>query len=215
MPLVQCANGHYYNNEESATCPYCSGGSSAGKTIPLGGVGAPNPVVFPANPEPMGSTVPLGDVNTIPVGGPEIPATSPVEDPLYGKTKFMDQDMNSDVKPVRGWLVVVEGEKLGYDFRIHTGSNPVGRSSHNAICFDFDQTISQENCCDIVYDDRAKQFFIRKGNGTNNIYVNNKILLDPKELHEFDIVEIGQTKLTFRSLCGPEFDYNNCNKNEA
>ncbi|MBQ7096673.1 MAG: FHA domain-containing protein [Clostridia bacterium] len=204
MAVVKCINGHFYNDSESATCPYCSGDGSAGKTIPLGNTVAITDVPGGSS---VGQTVMLDDVNTVSVGGVDIPQTKPVSDPVYGRTMIIDEQKNSEVKPVRGWLVVVDGEKRGLDFRVHTGSNYVGRSSKNDICFDFDQTISKEKCCDIKYDDRTKQFYILLGEGANNIYINNRILLQPTELKDFDIVEIGQTKLVFRSLCNDSFDY--------
>ena len=205
MAVVKCNNGHFYNNSESATCPYCSGGGSMGKTIPLGNTVDASGVA--AGGSAVGQTVMLDNVNTIPLGGADIPVTKPVADPVYGRTMIIDEQKNSEIEPVRGWLVVVDGEKRGLDFRIHTGSNYVGRSNKNDICFDFDQTISKEKCCDIKYDDRTKQFYILLGEGANNIYINNKILLQPTEIKDYDIIEIGQTKMIFRSLCNDSFDY--------
>ena len=217
MAIERCNNGHYYNNSESASCPYCSGASAIGQTIPLGGgvMDAPdnawNNTVPVANEMPQqgfGETEYLDAKPTVtPYAAAPISATEFVSNPEYGQSVFMDDKKNSDVKPVRGWLVVVDGEKLGMDFRIHTGKNSLGRGKSNDICFDFDQTISKEKACLIVYDDRNNAFYLQGGESTNNVYVNNEILLQPRKIVDNDIIEVGQTKLVFRALCNEQFNY--------
>lgn len=227
MAIVPCKNGHYYNDSESRVCPYCSGESSIGKTIPLDGDAGSFPETSLGIPptgaydrtRPMtdlyresdesGKTQMLDYKKTEPINtNKNVPVTEFVKNPEYGDTLFLDEKKNSEIKPVRGWLVVVEGEKCGIDFRIHSGHNYVGRSKSNDICFDFDQTISKEKCCVIVYDDRKNAFHIQSGEGINNIYINDDILLGARRLWDDDIIEIGQTKLVFRALCNSSFNYN-------
>ncbi len=199
MAMKQCEKGHLYDDSRSNRCPYCSGESTLGTSISLqGGVNL-------ANVE-IGATEALPSVNEINVND-VLPQTTPLQDTKYGATVFLDDEKNSEIKPVRGWLVVVEGKKCGMDFRIHTGQNKIGRSKSNDICFDFDQNISNNNCCSIIYDDRNNSFFLKSGDGTNNIYVNNELLLDPIKIKDNDIIEIGKTKLVFRALCNESFQY--------
>lgn len=198
MAIQRCKNGHYYNDSETPNCPYCSGESSIGKTIPLGEeVNDQNPAFDP--------TELLGN----PAGG--IPETRPVDQNQgadgFGHTVILDDAKNSEVKPVRGWLVVIEGQKLGLDFRIHTGKNAVGRLKSNDIVISFDETISGEKACFVIYDEKNNAFHLMAGESTNNIYVNNDILLMPRKLADNDIIEIGKTKLIFRSLCNDQFNY--------
>lgn len=217
MAVVKCKNGHFYNDSETASCPYCSGAGSMGKTIPLGqtdmsGAAANSSIgttveIDNVGGGQIGQTEELRDIKTVSDDGFGVPNTTFVSNAEYGSTQFIDEKKNSEILPVRGWLVVIDGEKCGLDFRIHTGNNYVGRSPKNDICFDFDQTISKEKCCAIAYDDRSKQFFVLLGEGTNNIYVNDKILLQPTALKDFDVLEIGKTKLVFRSLCNEQYDY--------
>jgi len=192
-----CKNGHYYNPNESETCPICDGRSSIGVTIPLGGSNAQD--------NGIGRTIPLGGPNDTPYnGGGAINITAP---PPPGVTSFIDNDKTSDIKPVRGWLVVIKGEKVGLDFRIHTGHNSIGRAKSNNICIDFDAAVSKEKACFVIYDQRDNQFHIMSGESTNNIYVNSELLLMPKKLCDNDIIEIGETQLVFRSLCNEQFIY--------
>lgn len=198
MAIVKCENGHYYNNEESATCPYCSNNSNIGATIPLGAdVPVPTPAAF-------GKTEPLQPAN--PVKG-DIPSTTPVDYSEYGSTVFKDDSKNSEINPVRGWLVVCEGKKLGCDYRIRSGMNSIGRKQGNDIVFDFDETISGIKACFVIYDERNNSFYIVAGESKNLVYVNKKPLLRDCELVDNDIIEIGNTKLVFRSLCNSTFTY--------
>ncbi|MBE6651135.1 MAG: FHA domain-containing protein [Ruminococcaceae bacterium] len=211
MAIIRCDKGlHYYNNSEYASCPYCSGDNSIGQTIPLDANAGAAPVAAPVgavqtDPQ-FADTEILNDNPTVaPDFDSNFPATTPVQD--VNKTIALDDKKNSEVSPVRGWLVVIEGEKMGMDFRICTARNSIGRSSSNKIAIDFDKAISKENACNIVYDDRNNVFYIIGGDSQNNIYVNNEILLEKQKLVDNDIIEIGQTKLVFRSLCNETFNY--------
>lgn len=217
MALKQCNNGHYYNDSESATCPYCSGKSSLGKTIPLDAeknnsndtLGKTIPLDANTNNNAFAQTEMLDTVNPNGVNANSNfgPTKAPEDDSKFSSTQFIDTDKNSNILPVRGWLVVVEGEKLGLDFRIHTGRNSIGRSKNNDVCIDFDSAISKEKACFVIYDEKHTAFHIVGGESANNIYVNEEILLMPRQLLDNDIIEIGKTKLVFRSLCNAQFNY--------
>lgn len=199
MAMKQCENGHLYDDSKTPECPYCSGTSSIGKTIPLSEDTADdfkiNPTEFlgsisPADKREMGVTrAPIEDVGT------------------EFKTTFIDDVSNSEIKPVRGWLVVVDGAKKGMDYRLHTGKNTVGRARNNDVSFDFDNTVSSEENVVITYDDRNNMFFIQSGKGKNNVYINDSILLDAKQIKDNDVIEIGKTKLVLRTFCNETFNY--------
>lgn len=203
MAIVKCQNGHYYNNEESASCPYCSNPGNISATIPLG-QGAPASVPAAGPDGGFGKTEPLQSVNN---QQGVVPETKPVNGADYGSTVFKDDSKNSEVNPVRGWLVVCEGKKLGFDYRIRTGMNSIGRKQGNDIVFDFDNTISGIKACYVIYDERNNIFYLMAGESKNLIYINGKPLLRDCELFDNDIIEIGNTKLVFRSLCNSTFNY--------
>lgn len=200
MAMQQCANGHLYDDSKTPECPYCSGASSIGKTIPLG-TGD-----FGSNAG-IGETEFLDNIST--VNKREMGVTkAPVENVgSEFKTQFLDEVINSEIKPVRGWLVVVEGAKKGIDYRLHTGKNTVGRSKSNDVAFDFDNTVSAEENVVITYDERNNMFYIQSGKGKNNVYINNSILLDARQIKDNDVIEIGQTKLVLRTFCNETFNY--------
>ena len=197
MAIVKCENGHFYNNEESANCPYCSGTSALGNTIPLDGGN-----VAPLDNN-IGATIPLEAVQQT---AGAINPTMPIN-PDGGVTVIIDNDSNSEIKPVRGWLVVIEGKKRGMDFKIHNGMNTIGRDKTNDIHFDFDPTVTGKNACSIAYDDVDTLFYIVLGESKNLVRLNRKPVFGTTELKDNDIVQIGETKLVFRSLCNETFDY--------
>jgi hypothetical protein len=201
MAMRQCANGHVFDDLKNTDCPYCTGGAGIGVTRPLG-----SSIEAPAFP----STAPLQATpafpKTSPVAASEIPRTMPLDNPETNKTMALNIN-ESGISPVCGWLVCVEGEKRGKDFRICGEKSYIGRLRSNDICLDFDNSISKESNAVISYDCRNNRFFMQPGEGKNNIYVNESLLLAPIELKDFNIIEIGQTKLMFRSLCSEFFKW--------
>ena len=198
MTLVRCENGHYFNDEESKKCPYCNG--KMGPTITLGA----DPQINQDAAE-FGKTLPLGTPYEKNEVGDFKSTQPPKED--YGGTRIKDGIANSEIRPVRGWLVVIKGKKMGADFRIHAGENTIGRSSSNSIHFDFDMKVASENACSIAYDERHNKFYMTKGKSINIVYVNNEPLKESVYIKDNDIIEIGETVFIFRSLCNETFNY--------
>lgn len=192
--MKQCSNGHLYDETKSSSCPYCSG-ISMNQTQPLNdGFAAPAP---DAKPFPV--TAPLEAV-----AGP-IPATQPV-DSGYAVTERIDETP-AGISPVRGWLVVVNGENKGIDYKIRGEKSNIGRNKKYEISIDFDKKVSSEACAIIQYDMMNNIFFISMGSGSNSVYVNGKLLLQPTQLFDYDIIKAGDTELVFRSLCNETFKY--------
>lgn len=208
MAIVRCPNGHYYDNKEGNSCPYCSGKMEMGKTIPLLNVTPTAGSVAGTPNAAFNKTEMLADKPGVqPAGAGVIPPTAVAKNTEFGSTVILDEQKNSDVAPVRGWLVVIEGAKIGKDFRIRAGQNFLGRSKNNDICVDFDQTISKEKACVILYDEKANEFDVIRGDGSNLVYLNGERLRDPENLKDNDIIEIGETKFVFRSFCNEGFNY--------
>ena len=196
MAMQQCPNGHLYDDERNSSCPYCSPINDVGVTVPLG---APEPVAEDKFPQ----TMPIDGNNFTPgTGVGEIPPTMEVKDE-FKPTQYIDEAVNE----VKGWLVCLEGSKRGKDFPIHGEKNTIGRGSENNIKLDFDDAISKGENATISYDARNNKFFIAPGNSKNNIYVNNQLLMMPVELKDYDVIELGNTKMIFRSLCNEAFNW--------
>lgn len=235
MQFVSCGKGHYYNPEEHATCPQCArenaglgGGfnvSSVGVTEPVGG-----------GMDPIGTTEPVGGFGNFgggmgcaPVAAPGSPlnttffrdetiSAGKVQD--YGPTQFASPEFTSttpnsaesQIQPVVGWLVCVNGSTKGRDFRIHAQYNYIGRARHMDICIEGDTTISSEQAAILAYDDQQKMFFFAPSQGRNLVRLNGKAVLSPVELQAYDRLSIGKSEFLFIPLCGERFDWN---ENEA
>ncbi|MDR0964519.1 MAG: FHA domain-containing protein [Clostridium sp.] len=191
MEMKQCAiGGHYYDASVHAECPYCTS-TSIGMTMPIDSERSMD----------VGRTMPLtqGEENrtrSIMSGG--------VSD--EGRTvAIIKEDLGID--PVVGWLVNIEGKDKGRDYRIHTDNNFIGRSEKMDICIRGDDTISRENHAIISYDARDKIFYFSPGDGRSIIRLGGKAIFTTTQLHAYDTIEIGKTKLLFMPLCGEEFEW--------
>ena len=221
MAMQQCPNGHLYDDAKNNSCPYCSDSNSVNVTVPLSD---PQPAMGGANMFPQ--TMPLdgfGAQDYIPPqpqvapGGiqNDFPATTPVGEQFAATVYKEDVVNDKGIVEVRGWLVCLEGEKRGVDFKICGEKNTIGRGSSNDIKLDFDNTISKGVNAIIAYDVRNNKFFIFLGESKNNIYVNDQLLMTPMEIKDYDIIEIGSTKMIFRSLCNDKFNWTKTNKADS
>ena len=110
--------------------------------------------------------------------------------------------------PPVGWLVIVDGPGKGRFATLGMGNNSIGRDARERIALTYgDQTISRTNHGAIVYDPRGRKFFVQPGSGTNLTYVNDDLVLTPRELEPFAHVQMGNTVLRFVPLCGPQFSW--------
>lgn len=132
---------------------------------------------------------------TMPILPPNMAASS------HGSVPFM---------PVVGWLVCIDGPAKGRDYRIHSQHNYIGRAQHMDICISGDDHISAENAAVITYDPEERIFYFGSGMGRNIVRLNGKMLQMNSSpiLNAYDVLSIGQTRLTFIPLCGERFDWN-------
>ena len=165
----------------------------------------------------FGSTIPeLDGFDSFPLS-PTVPeqANSFTQEGLYhtdvddfGATTPQPIDgINTGADPVVGWLVCVKGPEMGRDYRLHSGTNFIGRSKRMDVCIENDTAISREAAASISYDDRSRGFFIQKGEVLNLIYLNGKALRSDADLNIYDRIEIGNTMLVFVPLCGQQFNW--------
>jgi hypothetical protein len=110
--------------------------------------------------------------------------------------------------PVVGWLVVVEGHGKGRSLEIGVGANSIGRDKGQKLKIDFgDQHISREKHAILIFDPRSNRFYLQSGDVRNLTYVGQDLVLSPMELMGGETISIGETKLRFVALCGPQFGW--------
>lgn len=139
-------------------------------------------------------------------GGNMNAAFSPTET-IYASDKGGSAIEANAVQPVVGWLVCIEGAMRGNDYRIHAGYNSIGREIGD-IHIRGDQTISRQNHARIAFEPKSSRFFFSPADGRNIVYVNDEMVMMTAELHAFDILTIGESKLMFVPLCGERFSWN-------
>ena len=191
VKMVQCPFGHYYNAALHASCPECARNAAASGNAARGaapGSGNFTPTEAPGGPFP--GTVPVD-------GGAE-------GDPFGYTVIGGDLHGPDQLEPVVGWLVCVEGPMRGLDYRIHAGYNYIGREVGD-IHIAGDMQISRQNPAMVAFDAEEQSYYVGPSAGRNLIKVNGKTVLNAMELHSYDVISIGSTKLLFIGLCGEKF----------
>lgn len=231
--MTTCPNGHHYDASKHASCPYCSSAPQVGgfaPTEPLTGGAPVAPGAFPQTAPPvpgMGGGRVGGFAPTEPPTGaagrpggfaPTVPPSDSRigRGPVAGRAggNFQETKIGGSPKavgdvtePVVGWLVSVEGPSRGVDYKIHTGYNYIGREVGD-IKIEGDQQISRQNHAMLAYVKKEHKFYVGPVAGLNIIEVNGAAVLQSAvEIHNYDIISIGATKLIFVGLCGEEFDW--------
>jgi len=221
MATIKCSKGHLYDSAQGS-CPVCA---REGSSWNFGGAPDDIPATSPAgnwsNFSDVGETMPGEGF-----GMPNIGETEPVTNPGFTAGDFFSNPSGSTTRlddfeptmaepingvdgfdPVVGWLICIKGPNRGRDYRLHSGTNFIGRSKEMDVCIEHDQTISKRNAASISYDDRSKTFFIQKGEVRNLLYLNGKPVRSDADIVIYDRIEIGSTELIFVPLCGDNFNW--------
>jgi hypothetical protein len=188
--LRRCENGHFYDPAKHTTCPYC---------------GVSEIEIEPATPRSVKIGPPVreeGVGHTRPADQPP-PVVAPGRDEI---TRAVTPG-GAEIDPVVGWLVCIHGTEKGKDYRIRSENNTIGRSRDMYICISGDDSISRERHAVITFDPQTNFFYLRPGEGRGLAYLNGKALFETAQLHAYDEILLGKTKLLFVPLCGDRFKW--------
>ncbi len=192
MTLKRCDNGHYFEAEKYRSCPNC---------------GVKNFRIDTTR------TTQENDTPTAQAGYPshsDDQATRRSNDPRGARDPGATQaiwNRTLGIDPVVGWLVCIAGPDKGRDYRIHSERNNIGRDPSMQICISGDETISREKHAVISYNPRKNSFLLLPGEGRGLVYLNDDEVATPTPLNDYDIIELGQTRLTFVRFCGERFQW--------
>lgn len=206
IKMIECPNGHYYNAAVHASCPECAnaGVGAAAPSFPkTTRPGAdtppvPTPISAPAQASSMGHTMPVNNRDYV-AGGPATPFGVPTEP---GGNLAAD----SQIDPVVGWLVCIDGPLRGVDFRIHDGYNYIGREEGD-IHIHGDNQISRQKHAVISFYAKRQTFHVGPADGRNIIELNGEPVFNTTEMKSFDVLTVGSTKLMLVALCGSQFSW--------
>lgn len=194
MRMVTCNNGHYYDQEKNANCPYCSNNSGIDvqtkQTVFQGGDEEKTALYQSSN----------DDEKTV------------YNAPASGASNDTEKKKEESSGPIllAGWLAIISEEGRGMSYTLTFGMNTIGRSEDNHIGIqNGDSSISREKHALIIYDYANNLFFIKHGDGQFLSYVNGEVLLDTKQLKANDKIKVGDTELIFIPLCSEEFNWEN------
>lgn len=199
MNLIECPNNHFYDADKFPTCPYCNDVSNSGfaPTVPGGDV-------------TFDPTVPESEiVNTPPA---PIAESETTETDTQKTLAYFEEDLG--VKPVVGWLVCIEGNHIGKDFRLIAGRNFIGRSSKMDVCLEGDSSVSRDAHAVVVYEPKGNTYLIQPGTSKELSYLNDEVVLESKIIKSNDVITVGSTKLMFIPCCSDSFNWDDVKSEE-
>ena len=111
--------------------------------------------------------------------------------------------VSEEIQPVVGWLICIQGEERGKDYRLHSGKNFIGRSPKMDVAVVKDMAISREKHASIVYDPKGNGFYLA-AEEANLVYINEELIQSARPLQENDKVRVGETEFVFVPYCKEE-----------
>ena len=205
MKLSTCPNGHFYDADKYASCPYCVPQDDAeavtealktedfsAQTTPA--AQTPQPAPAPAAPKKQPSFV-----NTA-VNGWEEP-----EEDENCTVGYYAQVIG--VEPVVGWLVCIKGAYRGESFKLKSGRNFIGRAANMDIVLGADQSVSRLRHAAVVYDPKSRAFIVAAGDARELCYLNGEVVISSQKLKAYDVLTLGNTELMLIPLCGEKFSW--------
>jgi hypothetical protein len=189
--FTKCSNGHYYK-EELASCPYCQGGNAATEIAGTSGVDNTQPYTQAADD---GKTRPVGgfNSNSSPTDNSTVFVDEVIKE-IDGKQEVITTHRSS--RMLVGWLVSYSFDKMGADFRLYEGRNVIGRDADCNITV-HDKMMSGKHAT-ILF--RGSKYVIKDELSSHGTFVNDKdIESEHFELHDGDLIQMGETVFKFRS----------------
>ncbi len=182
--MIRCPKGHYYDSSKYMNCPHCNADASMDETT-------------------AGVHI---DIK---------PAFEGVDPDKTIGAKYFDfnnkdgnvstDNVENSMVPVVGWLVCIEGDAAGKDFRLCAGKNYIGRAADNDIVLDSDRSVSGRHHAIVSFDTVGSEAYCHPGESRELFYLNGKAVYNPTELHKGDILTVGKTKLIYVPFYGEVF----------
>ena len=110
-------------------------------------------------------------------------------------------------EPVVGWLVCIEGNHFGEDFKLKTGKNFIGRSSAMDVVLSGDASVSRDRHAIVVYEPKSNIFLVQPGDSKELFYVNDEVVLSAQKIKGYDVLSVGDSKLLFIPCCSDRFNW--------
>lgn len=115
--------------------------------------------------------------------------------------------LQEEIRPVCGWIICIEGARVGMDYKIHDGKNFVGRGDEMDIQILGENAINRKNHTIIVYDSKKMNTVILPGDTAGLAYLNDEAVYVLTELKPYDTISLGNSSFLFVPLCGKSFSW--------
>ncbi|MGN1168343.1 MAG: FHA domain-containing protein [Lachnospiraceae bacterium] len=115
--------------------------------------------------------------------------------------------VNKVSTPCVGWLIAMNGEHIGTDFRLKVGKNFIGRNESNDVALTEDKSVSRERQAIVVYEPKTHMYLVQSGDASSLVYRNNELVMTPVKLEAYDMITVGDVNLLFMPLCGERFNW--------
>lgn len=203
MPKKVCPNGHIYDSSiYGDECPLCpkSDNNEAAAGLADNALASGDPgthIEEPRQQAPAGSP---GIVD--PIGGTKL--LNPKEAFVPGRTDgtVIRQPGGNAGKPMGrklvGFLVTYNRNPLGKAYNLYEGKNYIGRDRSCDVFVPEDNQMSGRHMS-ILYRNVDNKFKYRDEQSSNGTFV-NKELSDEGELHNYDIIRLGNTVFIFIAI---------------
>ena len=186
--FLKCTNGHYYK-EELSICPYCSTGSKPKEVADH----KKETQLYTENKDDNKTRLVIPQAPSVQTNNRTVFGEDVIAE-LEGGTKITQKEYRSERKLV-AWLVTYSFDKMGVDFRLYEGRNVIGRDIECNITIP-DKTISGKHATILFKNDKFK---IKDELSSHGTFVNDRDIEDETvELHDNDIIRIGETVLKFK-----------------
>lgn len=197
-----CVNGHNYDADQAATCPYCPANTTVTdyeKTLS----NFKNTQVFDdGNGQQFNKTMineETADFKTTPVpvfGGK-------VAEHPFKRTYIVTDEKSAATTPLQqtekrklvGWLVTFSNDEYGRDFKLYAGKNRIGSGASGDIVIS-DPSVSAEHAT-ILF--RDNEFLIKDNFSTNGTKINGASV-DEGKLKDGDELKLGSTIFKFKTV---------------
>lgn len=189
MAVVQCKNGHFYDNEKYRQCPHCA--ALDGKTAQGQQMAE---AISQARLAESYAAQYIRQRRSHPADTKEQEADDEKTVSLYQK--------RGDARYTVGWLVCVGGAEYGRDFSLYAGFNRIGRSGGNDIVL-ADAQISMEEHCSVIYEQKKNIFYVLPKAGSL-VYVRDSLVQQAQEICDGEVITLGETRLELAAFCKGE-----------
>lgn len=126
--------------------------------------------------------------------------------PVAGKVSNTTS-RHTSTSPCAGWVISLNGNHFGQDFRLKVGKNFVGRDSSMDIPLEGDKSVSRNKHAILVYEPKQHLYLVQPGESSELVYLNNEVVLSPMKLKAYDVITVGEVNLLFMPLCGEQFSW--------